>query len=228
MERELFAAEREHFPLVHPAFSLPVKIFATIFSYIFHPLFIPVIATWYLTFIQPGFFTGIPPEEKFFIIIRVAYNTIFFPAFTVLLLKGLGFIKSIFLKTQRERIIPYVATNLFYFWMYLVFRNQPAVPGVLTAFIFGIFLASSLALLANIYFKISMHGLGVGSLFGLLLIIIFSGFSYGVFLPAMSIILLTGVVATSRLVISDHTPFHVYIGILLGIISQFIAHVFIG
>ena len=204
------------------------RITAYLFSYIFHPLFIPVIATWYLAFIHPGYFIGIPPREKLFIVIRVAYNTIFFPAFTVLLLKGLGFINSIFLKTQRERIIPYVASNIFYFWMYLVFRNQPDIPPILTGFIFGIFLSSSVALLANIYFKISMHALGLGALSGLMLLIIFTGVSNGIFLPAMLVFLITGLVSTSRLIVSDHTPFDIYAGIFFGFICQVIAALFVG
>ena len=101
--------------------------------------------------------------------IRVAYNTIFFPALTVLLLKGVGFIDSIFLKTQRERI--------FLMWLPISFisgcisfsETSPDVPLILTGFIFGVFLSSSVALLANIYFKISMHALGVGALSGLML-----------------------------------------------------------
>ena len=205
-----------------------LRIVAHLFSYIFHPLFIPVIATWYLTFIHQGYFIGIPPREKLFIIIRVAYNTIFFPAFTVALLKGLGFINSIFLKTQRERIIPYVASNIFYFWMYLVFRSQPGIPSILTVFIFGVFLSSSVALLANTYFKISMHALGLGALSGLMLLIIFTGVSNAIFLPAMLAFLITGFVGTSRLIISDHTPFDIYTGIFFGIICQVIASAFIG
>lgn len=205
-----------------------IRSVAYLFSYIFHPLFIPVMAAWYLAFIHQGYFIGIPPREKVFIIIRVAYNTIFFPAFTVLLLKAVGFIDSIFLKTQKERIIPYVASNIFYFWMYLVFRNQPGVPLILTGFIFGIFLSSSIALLANIYFKISMHALGVGALSGLLLVIIFTGFSNAIFLPAMIVFLITGLVSTSRLMISNHMPFDIYSGIFFGMICQAIASAFIG
>lgn len=208
--------------------SFALKIPAQIFSYLFHPLFIPVIVTWFLEFIVAGYFTGIPYGAKVFILIRVAYNTIFFPAFTIILLKALGFIDSIFLRTQRERIIPYIATNIYYFWMYLVFRNQPDVPLILTAFIFGIFVCSSLALLANVYFKISMHAMGVGAFLGVMLIIFFSGTVYAVFLPAMLVILLTGFVCTSRLIVSNHSPFDIYAGILLGIVSQFIASAFIG
>src|SRR5665213_3382040 len=80
-------------------FPMLVKWPAHLFSFIFHPLFIPVIATWFLAYIQPGYFTGISQQDKFLIVIRVAFNTIFFPALTVGLLKALGFIKSIFLKT---------------------------------------------------------------------------------------------------------------------------------
>jgi hypothetical protein len=209
-------------------YPLPFRILAYIFSYIFHPLFVPLIACWYLAYIQQGYFTGITPGEKLYIVRSVAVNTIFYPAFAVLLMKGVGFIDSIFLKTQRERIIPYVASNIFYFWMYLVFRNQPDVPAILTAFIFGVFLSSSVALLANIYFKISMHALGLGSLCGLILLIIFSGTSNGLFLPAMLVFLITGFTGTSRLIVSNHTPFDIYSGIFFAIICQFIAAGFIG
>jgi len=232
MKQDFFVEERAFQPSqsFENALRFPgiLKAFAHFFSFIFHPLFIPVIATWFLAFIQPGYFTGIPPQEKTMIVIRVAFNTIFFPAITVLLLKALGFIKSIFLKTQRERIVPYIASNVFYFWMFMVFHNQPEVPLILTSFIFGIFLTSSAGLLANIYFKISMHALGVGSLCGLMLIIVFSGFSYPVFLTVMLVFIITGLVCSSRMMISDHKPVEIYSGIIIGILCQLIAFAFIG
>ncbi len=229
MEQQFFEQPKQSAHAIqYKKFGLALKIPAQFFSYIFHPLFIPLIVTWYLAFLQPGYFIGIAPGSKIYILIRVAYNTIFYPALTVLLLKAVGFIKSIFLKTQRERIIPYVAANIFYFWMYLVFKNQPDVPLILTMFIFGIFLSSSFGLFVNNYFKISMHALGMGSFAGLVLIIIFSGVSYSIFLPAMVIFFLTGIVCTSRLIVSDHMPFQIYAGIFFGMISEFIAYAFIG
>jgi hypothetical protein len=210
-----------HFPFI-------LRFFAQLFSFIFHPLFIPLIGTWFLAFVQPGYFTGIAPHDKMLIVFRVGYNSIFYPALTVVLLKALGFSKSILLKTQKERIIPYIATNIFYFWVFLVLKNQTEVPLILTGFIFGVFLSSSAGLLANIYFKISMHGLGMGALCGLMLIIIFSGFSYAIFLTAMLVFLLTGIVSTSRLIVSDHKPFDIYAGVLISILCQLIAFAVIG
>ena len=209
--------ENIHQPLI-------VRWMSHFFSFIFHPLFIPAIATWYIVFLQPGYFVGTPSGEKAMVLARVAFNTILFPALTVLLLKAVGFIKSIFLKTQRERIIPYITTNIFYFWMYLVFKSQEEIPLILTGFILGIFLASSIALIANIYFKISMHALGVGAFSGLMMVIIFSGFSYAIFLPAMIVFLISGLVCTSRLVVSNHTSFDIYAGLLFGILCQFVAY----
>ncbi|MEO7119892.1 MAG: hypothetical protein ABIY62_02280 [Ginsengibacter sp.] len=209
-------------------YSLPLRIPAQLFSVIFHPLFIPTIATWYLAFVHQGYFIGIAPHEKIMILIRVGYITILYPGLSVLLLKAVGFSKSIFLKTQRERIIPYITANIFYFWMYLVFRNQPEVPTVLTAFIFGIFLSSSIGLIANSYFKISMHGLGMGALSGLIICMIFTGTPYGIFLGAMMVFILSGLVLSSRLIVSDHTPFDIYTGFFFGIICQLISALFIS
>ncbi|MEP6951896.1 MAG: hypothetical protein ABI863_21585 [Ginsengibacter sp.] len=209
-------------------YPVVTRIIAHLFSYIFHPLFIPLIATWYLAFIHHGYFTGMAPGGKLYIVIQVAYITVFFPAFTILLLKGVKFIDSVFLKTQRERIIPIVASNIYYFWMYLVFRNHPEVPSILIGFTFGIFLSSSVALLANIYFKISMHALGLGALSGLMLVIIFTGGSNSIFLSAMLVFLITGFVSTSRMIVSDHMPFDIYAGIFFGIICQVFAAAFIG
>ena len=59
--------------------------------------------------------------------------------------EGVGFIDSVFLKTQKERIIPYIISNIFFFWMYLVFHNQPQVSPILTAFVFSVFISSSVA-----------------------------------------------------------------------------------
>ncbi len=210
-----------------PGQGVVQKIFAYFFSTIFHPLFIPVIAVACLAFVLQGYFVGMSVTDKRMILVRVAVNTIFFPFVTILLLKGLGFIKSIFLKSRRERIIPYVAANIFYFWVFLVFHNQPEVPLIVTSFMLGIFLASSVGLVANSFFKISMHALGMGALAGLLLVMIFTGYPDGIFLPMMIVLALTGLVCTSRLMISDHSYFDISSGLLIGLLCQAIAAFFI-
>ncbi len=204
-----------------------LKFIAHVFSYLFHPLFIPLYITYFLAFIHPDYFAGYAVQQKTWLLIRVAYTMIFFPALTVLLLKGLGFIDSIFLKSQKDRIIPYIASGIFYFWAYLVFRNQPSIPLILTGFTLAVFLSSSAALMANIYFKISMHAIGLGGVIGLFIIILLNN-SMLMTLPLSIAFLITGLVCTSRMIVSDHSPKEIYLGLFLGIICQFAGAVVVG
>lgn len=220
-----YQVSREETPPPQPLF---LRVPAFLFSVILHPLFIPVMGVAFLAYIQQGYFTGISDRDKSMIILRVAVNTIFFPFITVLLLRGIGFIKSIYLKSQKERIIPYVATNIFYFWMFLVFKNQPEVPAKVTSFILGVFLSSSAALVLNSFFKISMHALGMGALCGLLLIITYTGNPYNTFLPLLIVFLLTGIVGSSRLILNSHNLSDIYGGVLVAILCQVIAYIFYG
>ena len=209
--------ERNNYPA-------PVRFFAHLFSYIFHPLFIPLYVTFFLVFIHTTYFVGFDTREKIWLLIRVSYSMIFFPLVTVLLLKGLGFIDSVFLKTQRDRIIPYIASGIFFFWAYLVFRNQPEIPTILTSFTFAVFISSSAALMANIYFKISMHAIGLGGVLGLFIIIMQQN-NMLMTVPLSVAFFLTGLVCTSRMIVSDHQPKEIYAGLIMGIVCQLAAAV---
>jgi hypothetical protein len=201
--------------------SLIIKLLANFFSYLFHPIFIPLYVTWMLAFIHPNYFVGFSTMGKYKVLLLVAINAFAFPLITVLLLKGLGFINSIFLRTQKDRIIPYIASMTFFFWTQYVLREQSFVPRILVAFMFGVFISSSVALIANIYHKISMHAIGMGGMLGLFLVVmqqntmLMTG-------PLTFVLLTTGIVCTARMIVSDHQPKEIYTGLMVGLICQFI------
>jgi hypothetical protein len=198
-----------------------IRLLANFFSYAFHPIFIPLYVTWMLAFIHPTYFIGFSSMSKNKIFLLVAINAFAFPMIAVLLLKGLGFIDSIFLKTQKDRIIPYIASMTFFFWTQYVLREQNFVPRILVAFMFGVFISSSVALIANIYYKISMHAIGVGGMVGLFLVIM----QQNTMLMTGSLtfaLLITGIVCTSRMIVSDHQPKEIYAGLVVGLFCQFI------
>jgi hypothetical protein len=206
---------------------LALRILANFFSVIFHPLFIPLYATYYLTYVDPYYFNGFGDSAKVWVMIRVIINMVFFPIVSVVLLKAVGFIDSILLKTQKERIIPYVISNIFFFWMFLVFHNQPEIPLILTSFVFSVFLSSSVSLLVNTYLKISMHAIGTGGLLGLMIVILFTNNSSQMVLPLSMALLITGVVCTSRMIVSNHSQKDIYAGLLCGMMCQFLGAAFI-
>ena len=202
------------------------KIFGNFFSVLFHPIFVPVYISAFLLFIHPDAFTGFSEQSRFSTLMIISVNVVFFPLLSVLLLRAVGFISSIYLITRRDRIIPYIAVGIFYFWAYTVFRQQPQYPDLLVFFLLGIFLSSSAGLLANIYFKVSMHALGMGGMIGFFLVL-FINQSVLMSWPLAASLLLAGMVCTARLMVSTHEPRDLYLGLLLGMLSQFVAAVYI-
>ena len=202
-----------------------LRIPAKIISYIFHPLFIPTYIFLFLVYQFPYEFSGIDLLQLKLRVFNVFFVTAFLPAFAVFLLWRLKFSESIFLRTQKERVIPYVITMFFYWWMYYLSRNFKDQPEVLKFFYFGIFISTSLGLIINNFIKISLHAIALGS--ALTAIILFSFFyqtHLGIAIGVVSI--LTGLVCTSRLIVSDHTTKEIYAGLFVGILCQLIGYWF--
>lgn len=202
-----------------------VRAVAQLLSYVFHPLFIPLYVSAFLLFIHPGYFSGLSIAEKKLRLLSIAVTTIIFPGITVLLLKGLKFIDSIFLRTQRDRIIPYIASGTFYFWMFWVTKNV-LYPHIVVSFMLGICIAAFAALMVNIYSKISMHAIGMGGVIGIFILIMKSNTMLMTW-PLALAFLISGLVCSSRMIVSDHSPKEIYTGLLLGAATQFAAAMFV-
>jgi hypothetical protein len=212
----------DNIPQQQPA---ALRIVAHLLSYIFHPLFIPTFVTAFMLYVHPSCFAGLSPGEKARSMAAVSFNTILFPGLTVLLLKGLGFIQSIFLRTQKDRIIPYIASGTFYFWTFWVLKNQQ-YPPLMISFMLGVFINAYAGLIVNIYMKISMHAMGMGGVLGFFLIVMKTNTMLMTW-PLAAALLLTGLVCTARLVVSDHRPKEIYAGLALGIACQVVASFFV-
>jgi hypothetical protein len=207
--------------LFHPV----IRIAARIISFIFHPLFIPVYISWFLIYINP-LFPAINPSDKWILLLRFIVMYTVFPLVTVFLAKGLGFIQSIFLKTQKDRIIPYVVCGIYYFWMWYVLKNQPEFPRYFVMLSLAIFIASFLGLIVNSFMKVSMHAISVGVMITFILLLAFlTDANYGFYIAIA--FLLAGTVSSARLINSDHYPVEVYAGLVVGIVAQLVAYYFL-
>ena len=191
-------------------------------------MFIPFYVITFLVFYHPSYFSGISNYSKTQLLLAMALNTVFFPALAILLMKGLGFIDSVFLHTQRDRIGPYLSSMIFYFWAArILFKFQPQLSPVLAAFMTGVFLTTAVALIANVFYKISMHAIGCGGLLGIFIIIMYSNTMLMTW-PLCIALLITGLVCTSRMLVSNHTQKEIYMGLLVGLVCQFAAALVIG
>ena len=200
-----------------------LRLSAKIISFLFHPLFIPTFFFIYLMKHFPYEFAGITDWQMKLRFFGVFWLTAFFPAFAVFLLWRLKFSDSIFLRTQKERIVPYIITMFFYWWMYYLSRNFTDQPEVLKFFFMGIFISTVAGLILNNYFKISMHGMGVG---GFATAVLLTSFYYQILngTPISIALLIAGLVCTARFLVSDHSTKEVYVGLFTGVVCQLIAY----
>ena len=148
------------------------------------------------------------------------------PLVSVLLLRALKFIDSVYLKTQKDRIIPYIICMIFYFWNWYAFKNNHEVND-LVSMSMAIFNASIFGFLVNISMKVSMHAIAVGAMSTFIGLLAYTdSISYSFYLSIA--ILISGIVCTSRLIVSDHRPKEIYYGFFIGIFCQLAAHYFVN
>jgi hypothetical protein len=201
-------------------------LFAKLVSYLLHPLFIPTYIIFFLAWQFPYEFAGITSWQLKLKLFRTFWMTAFFPAFAVFLLWKLDLTKSIFLRTQKERIIPYVITMFFYWWMYYLSRNMKDQPEALKFFYFGIFMSTVAGLILNNFIKISLHALAMG---GAVTAIVLCSFFYQtpLYIEIGIATIIAGIVCTSRLILNSHTNFEIYAGLAIGALCQLIGYWFV-
>jgi hypothetical protein len=198
-----------------------IRLIAKVMSLIFHPVFVPVFLIIYMVYLHPYIFSGFTPFDKFRAVMMGVMMYCFFPLVTVILLKALKFIESIQLETGKDRVIPLVACGIWYFWIWYVWRNLPEYPGAAVKLSLGIWISVSIALLANIIMKVSLHAISMGVMLVFIFALAFSqNINMGVVLSVATLI--AGLVCSSRFIVSNHTTSEVYGGLAIGMGSMLI------
>lgn len=203
-----------------------LKFLSTLVSYILHPVFLPTAMAAAICWLNLSGFAGISSAEKWKWIGITSYLTIFFPLVTLLLIWRLKFVESIFLKTQKDRIIPLIAIMVYYFWVYQVFKRQFHAPLILNVMFLGSFWGIILLFIGNIFFKISMHTTAAGGMIGLMLILMFTG-QINFLIPFLITLLIAGMIGTARMVLNAHSPLEIWLGYAAGLIAQLGAYWFL-
>lgn len=203
-----------------------IRVIANIISFVFHPLFFPVYITYFIYTVRAYEFAGLDPRRKMLTLLLITISCTLMPLVSVLMLRALNFIDSIYLKTQKDRIIPYIITMTFYFAVWIYFKkNHFEIDLVHMAL--GIFNASVAGFLLNIVMKVSMHAIAAGVMATFIAILAFNE-TVNLSLYLSVALLISGIVCASRLIVSDHRPKEIYIGFIAGVLSQLAAQYFVN
>ncbi len=200
---------------------------ATIISVGLHPVFIPLLSCIALYYIVPQNFALLNPRALTEWFGTVFVNTILFPVILILLLKGLGFIKSIYLRDVKERIIPLIGTMVFYFWAYWAIKNAPELkaPQVAKTLFLGNYWGVILVFIITIFYKISMHTSAIGSFVGLIIVLMIITKSL-LLIPFLIALLAAGLVGWARYSLGAHQSKELWMGYIVGIVVQIAAFIY--
>ncbi|MEE9440167.1 MAG: hypothetical protein V3V14_14270 [Saprospiraceae bacterium] len=218
-----------------------MKTTAKILSLVFHPLFLIGYVLILLLTLNPYIFSIQDEKSRFLLIFSVLMLTIFFPLFSIFMMKMLELIKSFEMKDKQERIGPLIVTGVFYLWLFVNIKGNSTIPAAFSFFVLGSTIGLFLALMINSFTKISLHTVGMGGLLaGFFIIRYFYAydsfilrFPFGVFnihtnVIMLLVIVVAGAVGTSRLLLKAHNTMDVYGGYIVGIFAQLIAFRIMG
>ncbi len=205
-----------------PRMAAGWRIPAQVLSYLFHPIFIPVYVTAYLLYIHPYLFAGFEPLLKLQRLVTVFFNMTFIPGFAVFLMYQLKLIPSMYLRTTKERLIPYAAAIIFYFWGWYVLSRQPDSPPEFINFLQGCFFGVCGAWIININSKISMHTTALSGMLVFSFLFSYSDDAASMVFPVVAV-LITGLVTTARNIVSDHSRLEIVQGLVVGALAMVVA-----
>jgi hypothetical protein len=186
------------------------------FSYIFHPIFISLFAVIIYFFAFKIYFE----YQTFYIVfIQIVIVTILIPITFYYLLLTLGAVQTIMLEKSSQRKIPLMVHIVL---LFVLIRRSITIESFPELYYF--FLAamiSSILALVLIFFskKASLHMLGITSLtvFSMALSI---HFQTRFVTQIIFLLLVCGVIATSRLFMKAHTQTELFLGSLIGVLPQ--------
>jgi len=193
-----------------------VKKILPFFSYLFHPIFIPILGTLIYSYYGDRLYTQ---EQYFLLLFQVVIITFFLPLSFFYLLRTFGKVDTIMMANVKERKIPLLMQMIL---TYILLQKSITVerfPELFFFFLGGFASTFIVFLLIYIRFKASVHMVAISALncFVLGLSIHYQiNCSYMI----AALVVLSGVIATSRLYMHAHTLKELAVGYLCGSIPQ--------
>lgn len=186
-----------------------------IFSYLFHPIFIPLFGTiFYLYYIEILF-----PQDKLLLVFQVIIITLFLPLSFFYLLRTIGKIDNMMLSDINQRKIPLLLQIALTSVLIKQSISIERFSELYYFFLAGLISTILAFILLFVKIKSSIHMIGISALTFFVI-----GLSYHTQennIPLIAGLFFTnGLIAASRLAMKAHTMIELLIGYLIGMLPQ--------
>lgn len=186
-------------------------------STIFSPLLIPTYAI--IMLFQVTVLQYVPSQVQWLTALVAFALTGIVPLIVIFMLYAFNIVTSTSLERRKERIIPYSAAFLGYCGLALYLYGASA-PDWMWLFVAGGAVALLIVDVVNLWWKISAHAAAMGGAVGLCFFLMKYGLAMtDITYLTMIVILIAGLVCTTRLVLNRHTLWQIAAGFAVGVAS---------
>lgn len=187
---------------------------AKIISNVFHPVILPFLG--FLLLLGTGLYSSIlTSDARNYILLVVFFSTATLPMLSVAML-ALNPRFDVLMQNSRDRIIPLLFSSVFYYIGYVLLSRVHFLP-VFKLFMIASVLVIVLLLLISIKWNISIHMAAIGSLSATFFALSFRAGANPV-VAIIIVVLLSGLIGTSRLILNKNSLPQVAAGYILGFI----------
>lgn len=185
-------------------------------SVLLHPIVIPTIGILLFLSITPNIITK---ERQYLLISIVFFSTYIIPLISLIVLKTIGIVKSFQVASIKERKTPLFIMLIIFYVLGRLLINIPDFRELGILF-YGTNISLAIVyLLFSFQIKSSLHILSMSSTLGFFLLFA-NSYAISIFPIGIILIILTGVLASSRLHLKAHTPREIYFGFFIGLLGQ--------
>ena len=192
--------------------------FSKIISVILHPVFMPIVTVYLILTLFPSIGFLITHHLNFIYLI-LFFSTIVIPLISILFLIKINVVSSLEMPNYKERFFPLFITVISMVLGYYILEGILIFSALLRDSMIGAIIIVFISLIISKYWKISLHMLGVGGVFGVLFSL---NFLYGGLLNILIVfIFIAGLLGVARIQEKAHNNIQVYSGFIIGGFVEF-------
>ena len=192
---------------------------AKMLSVVFTPFYLPIIGL--LSLFIFSYLSLLPWTYKLFLLLVFNLFTVFVPTALIRFYRRYQGWTLIELGSRERRVIPYVISIFSYLVCYYIMAATH-VPHFMGSILIAALVIQIACAIINLFIKISTHTAAIGGVAGALLA--FSViFSFNPVWWLCIVLLLAGMVGTSRMILRQHSLRQVVLGFLAGVACSFVS-----
>lgn len=197
--------------------KINIMMAARAMSVVSTPFYLPVIGL--AALFSFSYLTLLPWSYKLLVVAMVYLFTVLLPTLLIHLYRKYQGWSLLDIGAKERRMVPYVISILCYFACFYL-MNVLHIPRFMSSILVASLIIQVVCALINVWWKISTHTAAIGGVAGAL--ISFSLiFSFNPVWWLCIVIILAGMVGTSRMILRQHSLFQVVAGFLVGLLSAF-------